>query len=521
VNAILYPSIFNDVIGPVMRGPSSSHCAGALRIGRMVRDFMNGSMDAVRVRFDPEGSLATTHTSQGSDMGLFAGLLGWDPADERLPQSADAIAAAGIGIQIEIRDIQAVHPNTYSIIVSKGGTAYEITAVSTGGGMVEITAVDGCACSISGDYDETLVCVSKDKARVLADIQSQAGMGQVLDLEGPWIEIKSTAPVPEMILTSLIHDKRVKSVHSIAPVLPVRSYPDMAVPFITCAQMLQSNDDEHLNRHAVEYESARGRLTPAEVMEKMKAIVTILDQSVAQGLKGTSYKDRILSQQSNLFSRAEKRGELLDAGMLNRMILYISALMEMKSSMGLIVAAPTAGSCAGLPGAVLGAADCMGLGTEEKAKAMLAAGMIGIFISAHATFAAEVGGCQAECGAGSGMAAAALATMKGGTAVQAARAASMALQNSFGMTCDPVANRVEVPCLGKNVMAAANALACANMALAGYDDVIPLDEVIEAMHKVGQSLPRELRCTALGGLSVTPASRNIEQKLKGPAGNDL
>jgi L-serine dehydratase len=148
------------------------------------------------------------------------------------------------------------------------------------------------------------------------------------------------------------------------------------------------------------------------------------------------------------------------------------------------------------------------------AKAMLAAGMIGVFIAAHATFAAEVGGCQAECGAGSGMAAAALVTLAKGSVQQALNASSMALQNILGMICDPVANRVEVPCLGKNVMAASNALACANMALADYDAVIPLDEVIETMDRVGKSLPFELRCTALGGLSITPTSRAIEKRLK-------
>jgi L-serine dehydratase len=145
---------------------------------------------------------------------------------------------------------------------------------------------------------------------------------------------------------------------------------------------------------------------------------------------------------------------------------------------------------------------------------MLAAGMIGVFIAAHATFAAEMGGCQAECGAGSAMAAAALVTLAKGTTRQSADAASMALQNILGMICDPVANRVEVPCLGRNVLAAGNALACANMALAGFDAVIPLDEVIETLDRVGKSLPRELRCTGLGGLSVTPAAREIERGLQ-------
>jgi L-serine dehydratase len=156
----------------------------------------------------------------------------------------------------------------------------------------------------------------------------------------------------------------------------------------------------------------------------------------------------------------------------------------------------------------------MGRSQADMARALLAAGMIGVFISARSTFAAEVCGCLAECGSGSGMAAAALVTLAGGSARQAVDAASMAIQNVLGMICDPVANRVEVPCLGRNVLAAANALACANMALAGYDAVIPLDEVIATMDRVGRSIPMELRCTALGGLSITPASKAIENRLR-------
>jgi L-serine dehydratase len=111
------------------------------------------------------------------------------------------------------------------------------------------------------------------------------------------------------------------------------------------------------------------------------------------------------------------------------------------------------------------------------------------------------------------MAAAALVTLAGGSTQQAVAAASMALQNVLGLVCDPVANRVEVPCLGRNVMAASNALACANMALADYDPVIPLDEVLAAMDEVGRSLPAKLRCTALGGLSVTPTSIELAERL--------
>ena len=199
--------------------------------------------------------------------------------------------------------------------------------------------------------------------------------------------------------------------------------------------------------------------------------------------------------------------------MLNHVILYTSAMMEVKSSMGVIVAAPTAGSCGALPGAVIGTATSMKLSQDEMVKAMLAAGIIGVFIAAHATFAAEVGGCMAECGSGSGMAAAAIIELKKGTLDQSLAAASMALQSSLGMVCDMIADRVEAPCLNRNVMASTTAISCANMALADYNHLIPLDEVIETMKKVGDAIPNTLRCTGLGGLAITKTAKKIEAML--------
>jgi L-serine dehydratase len=163
---------------------------------------------------------------------------------------------------------------------------------------------------------------------------------------------------------------------------------------------------------------------------------------------------------------------------------------------------------------LFGTAHSLQLPEDELVKAMLAAGLIGVFIAAHATFAAEVGGCMAETGSGGGMAAAALVGMKGGTLEQALAAASMALQNSLGIICDPIGNRVEAPCLGRNVMAASNAVSSANMALSDYVQLIPLDEVIETMKAVGDQIHHTLRCTNLGGLSITPAAKKIEAMLE-------
>ena len=154
-----YPSIFNDVIGPVMRGPSSSHCAAAVRIGRLARDLMGGRIEHVRVEFDAKGSLAHTHAGQGSDMGLFGGLLGWDAQDERLLDAAAALAQAGIRIELGIGEYHDAHPNTYRLTLSDAGETHRMIALSTGGGMVEVVEIDGIPLSIKGDYVETLVAV--------------------------------------------------------------------------------------------------------------------------------------------------------------------------------------------------------------------------------------------------------------------------------------------------------------------------------------------------------------------------
>jgi L-serine dehydratase len=511
----MLPSIFNDVIGPVMRGPSSSHCAAALRIGRLARDLMDGEFDTVLVEFDRNGSLPTTHDTQGSDMGLCGGLMGWEAVDPRLPESLQILRSSGVGIAIETVDAGDPHPNTYRLTLRKPGDVHTLRGISTGGGMIEVIDIDGFTVSIGGDYYETLLFVEGAGADIVAALNAGFEADAILLHESggrQMIEVKAGGFVPEPLIAVL---QGVKSVKRLEPVLPVLSGKDTRVPFGTCAAMLEHDAGRGtpLWRLAVQYEMERGGLTEREVIERMVEIVRVLRASVAEGIAGTTYDDRVLGHQSGRFEELMQSGRLLDGGALNRIILYVTALMEVKSSMGVIVAAPTAGACAALPGAVIAMAESMGLDEEEMAKAMLASGLIGVFITTRWSFAAEVGGCQAEGGSAASMGAAALVTLAGGTLAQAVAASSMALQSMIGLICDPVANRVEVPCLGKNVMAAANALSTANMALAGYDPVIPLDEVIETAKQVSKQMPRELRCTNLGGLSITPTAMALEEKL--------
>ncbi|MGB5171960.1 L-serine ammonia-lyase, iron-sulfur-dependent, subunit alpha [Eudoraea sp.] len=511
-----YPSIFNDVIGPVMRGPSSSHCAASLRIGRMCLDLMDGDIKEVYIEFDPNGSLATTHKGQGSDMGLYGGFMGWEADEEQLPNYLKAIEEAGIQIKIDIHPIGATHPNTYKITLKNHKETRMVTAISVGGGMIEIIEIDGASVSMAGDFYQTLVYI-KSPDQIINHIENSFTCDEITVRKGDssFIEIKANKFIPSSLEASLLEMKEVLFIKKVQPVLPIMARKDLNVPFISCNEMLEYNSDKNLElwELAVAYESMRGNISEDTVFEKMRAILKIMLNAIDLGLQGTKYTDRILGPQSLTFQERMDGKKLVEGDILNQVILYTSAMMEVKSSMGVIVAAPTAGSCGALPGAIIGIGRTLGLSEDEMVKAMLAAGIIGVFIAAHATFAAEVGGCMAECGSGSGMAAAGIVGLKKGSLSQSLSAASMALQSSLGMICDMIADRVEAPCLNRNVMAATNAISCANMALSDYDHLIPLDEVVETMKRVGDALPNTLRCTGLGGLAITKTAKEIEAKL--------
>jgi L-serine dehydratase len=516
------PSIFNDVIGPVMRGPSSSHTAASHRIGTLIRQVCKPENGKVLVEFDRKGSLATTYEGQGSAMGLISGLLGFSILDPSIVRYKELAKVRGLDIRFLVTDFEASHPNTYKILVENDNQEFRFVAVSTGGGMIKINRFNGFEVSIIGDYFETLIycdSLADDRIQVLFQLLKNQTMHSEIYLfrqdENKYlVNIKSRKPLLDKV-NKLVAGYDVKWIRHIDPVMPILSGVNKTLLFSSVDEMmtLAEQNGMDLAELAILYESERAGIDPQKVISLMRDIVLHIKNSIREGLNGTIYEDRILGQQSHLIREAEKTNRIFQTPM-NTMIAYVTALMEVKSSMGIIVAAPTAGSSGLLGGAIFGIAEGFTVDIDRIAKAFLAAGLIGVFIADKYTFAAEEGGCQVECGAASGMAAAGLVQLIGGTARQAVNASSMALQNILGLVCDPVADRVEVPCLGKNIMGASNALNSANMSIAGYDPVIPLDEVIDAMKSVGDSMPSSLCCTGCGGLSVTPTAIRLHKKLK-------
>ncbi len=513
------PSIFNDVLGPVMRGPSSSHSAASVRIGLLARDLMDGVFQEAVFTFDPDGSLAATYHSQGADMGLYGGLLGLDPADEGLLSAGKTLKDNGCRVTFKIEPFPAPHPNTYWIDLKNDRESLCMVAISTGGGMIEILEIDGFPVDMKGDYCESLIWTRPGRAgEVLEKFGAAlAHADQVITNDKDdrsLIQVKAGRFMDDDAWRALAAHPAVLRARQLRPVLPVLSRRDLEVPFLTPEEMLKARPGAaKFWELAVEYEAQRGGVSADEILEKMRRLLALMRKSLAGGLEGTTHQDRMLGPQSLKYGSMLAEDKLLEGRLLNRMLWYTAALMEVKSSLGVFVAAPTAGSCAALPAACLAMGDHYGHDDERLVKALLSAGLVGVFIASGSTFAAEVCGCQAECGSASGMITAALLTLMDADVAAHLAGVSLALQNIFGLTCDPVAERVEVPCLGKNVLAVSNAWSAANLALAGFDPVVPLGEVITAMDEVGRSLPASLRCTGKGGLSITPTARKISRQL--------
>lgn len=189
------------------------------------------------------------------------------------------------------------------------------------------------------------------------------------------------------------------------------------------------------------------------------------------------------------------------------------AVVEVNASMGKIVAAPTAGSSGVIPAVLVMCSEKHSFTDRDLVNGLFAAGAVGIIIAKNASISGAEGGCQAEVGTASAMAAAALAELCGASPRQALSAAAMAIKNILGLVCDPVAGLVECPCIKRNAMGAANAVLCADMALAGIESIIPFDEVVSAMRSVGRSMNVDLRETAKGGLAVTPTGLEIAKRI--------
>lgn len=264
----------------------------------------------------------------------------------------------------------------------------------------------------------------------------------------------------------------------------------------------------------IEQEIQQTGSSRVEILEQMDRQFQVMKRAAAKGARGVqSYSGLTGGDGKRIHDYIQKGSFLTDQTLLSA-ACYAVSTNEVNASMGIICATPTAGSCGVLPAVMLAVQEKLGKSDEEVVLHLFTAGAFGYVIANNAFISGAAGGCQAEVGSASAMAAAAATELAGGTPTQAAHAMAMAMKNMLGLTCDPLAGLVEVPCIKRNAAGASNALLAADLALAGVESKVPWDEVIGAMYQIGLAMPVSLRETALGGLAATETGKEWKKRLQ-------
>jgi L-serine dehydratase len=503
-------SIFNDVLGPIMRGPSSSHTAGGYRIGKLVRELLADEPAWIRVTFDPEGSMAPTYRPLGVDLAFTSGIMGWSMLDGRYFTALERAKAEGLTVAFETAPLEHTdHPNGMLIEAeSVGGKRLRVVAEAVGGGGVRIVRVNDWPVVLDGKASQLLVEIDVEAADEVAELLSDPNC-QVVD--GSALVTMQVEESEASETASRLRDlPGVTNAWTVRPVFFVRKGDTV---FESAKEMVAAANGRgcSLGEMALASEVELLGMIEDQAIDEMLRRFKVMQESIAFGLDDAQSDMLLLEPTASSIFSAEGEQSLPIGGIHTRAAARAMAVMHCCNSRGVVCAAPTGGSAGTVPGVVASLVEERELSKRQTALALFAASAIGLIVARRATFAAELAGCQVEIGVAGAMAAAAVVEVAGGSARQAADAAAISLQNTMGMPCDPVAGTCEVPCHTRNAAAASSALTCADLILGGYANPIPLDEAIDTSYEVGKALPSELRCTAKGGCAVTPSALQLQR----------
>ncbi len=508
-------SILNHVIGPVMRGPSSSHTAGPWRIGRMARDLLGEVPVSAAFFFHPDSSLAVCYHDQGSDLAFVTGLLGMELTDPEFPEIFETASRQGLDISFGFRDFpEADHPNSSLLeLAGNRGGSLRLHARSVGGGSIEIASLNGFPVLMTGDRYEMILETEKGKAdSILPLLKQWDENARTLETEGRTACLCSFfSEPPGEFLEQVKKLPGAVTLSFAAPVmLPLRG----KEPFADSEELLRQAEESGLSLgcSALAYEAAILDLPREKLQQEMDFRLSVMLDAVKRGLKERNLRMKLLTPEAGTIYEAESEGKMFLGGPHARAAVRAMAAMHVNGAGGVVCSAPTGGSAGVIPAVVSTLMEDFCLSREKALSSLWAAGAIGLALDRRSTFAAEVAGCQVEIGAAGAMGAAAVVEAAGGSARQACDAAAMVFQNVMGSVCDLVQGIVEIPCHSRNAALASQAFLAADLVLGGYHNLIPLDETIDAVDSVGRMLPPELRCTSRGGIALCPSALQLPRR---------
>ncbi|MBE6468580.1 MAG: L-serine ammonia-lyase, iron-sulfur-dependent, subunit alpha [Coriobacteriaceae bacterium] len=509
-----------EILGPIMVGPSSSHTAGALRCARVAAALVGG--DVADASFVLWNSFAHTYRGHGTDRALVAGVLGLDADDERIRDSFEIARERGVAFRFEVAgDDETLHPNTVEIaLTAHDGTKVKVIGESLGGGRVRVRRINGVGVELSGLYT-TLFVAHRDAPGALAALTGALAAARMniafcrtyrTEQGGQAYTVFETDGAGEPAVLSEVRGLDLVdwatfielpgSITAHGPGVSVPEVFDDAAQLLdVCTRQQASIGEVMAAREAALRGEEAARASMRRVIAVMREETTAPIERPEPSLGGF-----IGGEAASVAGAAHELAGPLMGRVQTEATARALAVLERSASMGVIVAAPTAGSSGIVPGSVLALADCLETDEGAVASALYAAAAVGLVLTANACVAGAEGGCQAEVGSAAAMAAAALVELMGGTPAQALAAGSLALSNLLGLVCDPVGGLVEVPCQTRNAIGVAAAFSSAQLALSGVASLVPFDEMARVMLAVGRSLPASLRETAQGGIAQAPSA---------------
>ncbi|WP_323720685.1 L-serine ammonia-lyase, iron-sulfur-dependent, subunit alpha [Acetomicrobium sp.] len=511
-------SVF-DALGPVMTGPSSSHTAGMVRIGKISRILLGDTPERIELSF--YGALALTYKGHFSDSAIVAGLLGMDEDSPGIVNALDIARNQCINIKYQLNVDSDKDPNTVEMFLSRDQDNLHIEASSIGGGEILVSKVDEFSVSLKGDEDGVMF-VATDYLN--HDVINSLLGDNLLEIQYCNSDTNANKRLVKCLtkeplsLTSIERLKQSTGIEKVFPLRNILSYKlvDHEPLFSTLDGFLQYSFSKGISlpEAVMHYEMKRSGIKKDEISQKIRHIWETMNQSVKDGLSGNRklIASFIPSDDPIRMLNLVKKGRSLSGDVIGNAIANALAAMVTNGSLGCVVAAPTAGSCGVMAGALVAACEKFDVQETEIEGSLLVGAMIGTLVAMRAPVSGAMGGCQSEIGVASAMTAASLVQLAGGTAKQVVHAFALVMKNILGLVCDPVGGPVEIPCIKRNAIGVATAFAGADMALAGIESAIPPDEVITALVNVQKLLPFELRGSMMGGLASTPTANILKNQ---------
>lgn len=510
-------SIF-DILGPVMVGPSSNHTAGVLRIGKIARMILGNEPISIELFF--YGSLAMVYKDHKSDIGVIAGILGYEIDDPEMINSLEYAKQKKIKIKINTNLHSKRNPNTVEVKLISESFSVKITGISIGGGEIIIEKIDEFNVNFNGTKDILSVFLAKKDFQLIDKILST--------LDKKDFSVQSIDGINRKLILFTLNDniekielnflkKTIKN-SEIRTIKSLYTYPlqGSSPLFRTIKEMhsIAKKKQVSLADVVVEYESKRSGFDEVEIRKRVSYIWRVMENSVNEGLfKNNKIITHFISgMDAKMVYKSYKENKTISGDILTLAIARAFASYEAKASMIRTVAAPTAGAVGVLPGVIMTISERFNSDLNSIIDSLLISAGVGICIANVAPVSGAIGGCQSEVGVASAMAASAAVFLAGGNSDKITNAMALALINLMGLACDTISGAPGIPCMLRNTIGVSNALSSAEMAFAGVKSIIPPDEVIFALRNVQTLLPKELRDTTLGGIGVTKTAKRLKEE---------